>query len=268
VALLVAFPDDAPADAPLGYNKVTQARGFDRCSTPSVAQMQTWWTYSPYYNHGFYIGGPARSACGFSNQNASWVSQVNSMGWGLFPVWVGPQAPAGCTGRSFASRISTNLTTAYNQGRDAATNARNTGSALGFTAGTILYDDIEAYTRSAACSGPVKQFVQGWTTRLAELNAKSGVYGDACNAPDWAAIGRPPLDVWVARWNVNDPSVHSVDPCLSDNLWNNHQRHHQFQGGHSVTFHGVTMTVDDDCSDGLADGSHQATHVDSYCIAP
>jgi photosystem II stability/assembly factor-like uncharacterized protein len=68
--------------------------GFDRCGIPSEAKMLTWWQYSPFFNVGIYIGGASVSSSCLAN--SGWISDVEKYGWGMIPLWSGPQAPCAC----------------------------------------------------------------------------------------------------------------------------------------------------------------------------
>lgn len=123
--------------------------GFDRCTLPSTSQMSTWWTSSPYFDYGVYVGGVSTNCAAVSS---SWVNTVTGQGWGLIPIWVGPQAP--CS--QFASKIST-TGGAYAQGQTEA-NAATKGTKakmekLGLGSGSVIYYDIENYDPTATCNG-------------------------------------------------------------------------------------------------------------------
>jgi hypothetical protein len=47
---------------------------------------------SPYYDVGVYLLGAANHNTN-ANLNANWVQGAQPQGWGLIPIWVGPQAP-------------------------------------------------------------------------------------------------------------------------------------------------------------------------------
>ena len=57
--------------------------------------------------------------------------------------------------------------------------------------------------------------------------------------------------VWIAAWN-NTPNIFGFGaPCaLSDSLWSNHQRVHQYIGGHNEAYGGVTINIDTNAVDG------------------
>ena len=80
----------APAMLPAGATDFT-GQGFDACTAPSAATMQTWLRLSPYRAVGIYIGGSDR-ACAQPSLTASWVSQQQAAGWHFIPIYVGPQA--------------------------------------------------------------------------------------------------------------------------------------------------------------------------------
>src|SRR5438105_10871938 len=88
VGMLVASA--SPASPQRGAS-LYSGPGFDTCSAPSLATMQSWLS-SPYRAVGVYIGGSNR-ACPDGNLSASWTASVVSSGWSLLPLYVGLQAP-------------------------------------------------------------------------------------------------------------------------------------------------------------------------------
>ena len=218
-------------------------KGFDKCSAGTVTQMQAWWTNTPWSFANIYIGGVNR-ACGQPNLNAAWVEAIFKQGWKLLPTWVGLQAPgSSCSG---CSKISTDPVMAAQQGTSEANGAASAAAALGLRARTIIYFDMEQYSPS---SPAVRAFVNAWVEQLHRLGDVAGVYGAGSNAAaDWAPIANPPDAVWIANWNGN-PSVFGLSG-LPDSLWPNHQRLHQYQGGHNETWGGVTFNIDSDSADG------------------
>ncbi len=220
---------------------------FDACNAPTEATLQSWLA-SPYRALGIYIGGVNR-ACANVQLSADWVAGVESIGWNLIPLYVGRQAP--CVGKAGAVKIS--ATSASAQGTAAADDAVSHAGSLGLPAGSPIYLDMEAYALSnAACTQTVQTFVSSWVTELHTLGYVAGVYGSASSMirdlQPLAATVASPDDVWIADWN----GVESVfgDPYLSDSLWTNHQRLHQYRGGHNATYGGVTINIDSSYVDG------------------
>lgn len=224
-------------------------KGFDTCAAPSTSQMQAWWTNTPWSWIGIYIGGAVRG-CSQPNLTATWMNTTRSQGWRHTLIWVGPQAP--CT--TYSSRISYDLATATQQGKDEAKKAYNALIALGFTnnaAGTPVVYDMEAYSNTSSCRAAVKAFMQGWVDQLAVAPAQvSGVYGSACASflSDFATLARPPQFIWAANWD-NNPSTSTLS-CISGSYWANHQRLKQYQGDHNETWGGVTINIDSNCANG------------------
>jgi hypothetical protein len=98
----------------------------------------------------------------------------------------------------------------------------------------------------------VQTFVSAWVAELHARGYVAGVYGSSSStARDMQALvatGTGPDNLWFANWNKNE-SVFG-DPYVSDALWPNHQRIHQYRGGHTETYGGVTINVDNDFVDG------------------
>jgi len=226
--------------------------GFETCTAPSLAALNAW-AASPYRAVGIYLGGVNR-ACKDGNLSATWVSTVLSLGWSLMPLYVGLQAP--CVSQSGLAKISSNLTTASSQGTAAADDAVGKATEFGLPGGSPLYLDVEGYaTNNATCSKIVQSFVTGWVGELRAQGYLAGVYGSAASTiRDIAALGASiPDAAWIANWN----GVEAVfgDPHVSDSLWANHQRIHQYKGGHNETWGGVTLNVDNDYVDGPVVGA-------------
>jgi glycoside hydrolase-like protein len=243
-----AAPSAARAGVFSGY-------AFDACTAPSSAALSAWLS-SPYRALGIYIGGVNR-ACKDGNLSAAWVSSTLSAGWSLLPLYVGLQAP--CASQSGLQKISTVAATAANQGRAAAADAIAKATSFGLPAGSPLYFDMEGYSvNNAACSASVKSFVSAWTTALRAEGYVAGVYGSAASTMrDVASLGTGLPDAgWIANWN----GVESVfgDPYVSDGVWANHQRVHQYKGGHHETWAGSTINIDSNVVDGPVVGGSTA----------
>ena len=242
------------AAPPGGWMRISLNRGFDKCTAGTIAQMQTWWDNSPHYDANIYLSGRNR-ACSQPQLTAAWVDQVSAMGWGLIPTVVGYQSP--CTSSTTTAKLSYDVATAEQQGRDEADIAVADATALGITTGSILYYDMERYDPpnpdTLGCRAATLAFLKGWTDRLRELTWLSGVYGSPFNAdPDWASLPHPSRmhAIWMARWD-NVPSVWTYVsfPNFPTNVWNNHQRIKQWQAPHNETWGGVTFNIDGNIAD-------------------
>jgi hypothetical protein len=225
--------------------------GFDACSTPSAATMSAW-TASPYRALGVYVGG-VNEACSQVNLTASWVQQESAAGWALLPVYVGLQAPS--NGCGCAAIVPSQATA---DGTAAADDAVNQAAAVGITPGNPIYDDMEAYSRTATNTASVLAFLAAWTTELHARGYQSGVYSSANSGvsdlvAQYGTAYPEPDQIWNAEWN-NQANTSSGYIPVAD--WPNHQRLHQYQGGHNATYGGVTINIDSDYVDaGAASGA-------------
>jgi Domain of unknown function (DUF1906) len=237
----------APALAGTPQFEQLVGEGLDSCAAPSLSQMSAFWSNTPYSAWGIYIGGEDR-ACSQPNLTASWVSSVTAQGWHLLPLWVGPQNP--CV--SGFDHFSTDTSTAYSQGETQAEEAYDAMVGLGMASNSPVIYDLEGGSGSTtACIDATKSFVEGWVTQLHVAPAQSaGVYTSACAGflDQFSTIANPPDFVDGASWD-GDPSTSDL-PCVSSSHWVDHQRHKQYDGGHNVTYNGVTLNVDSDCSNG------------------
>ncbi len=244
---------DQVGRAALGASQYMQAQGFDKCEVADLSELQTWWLSSPYDAVNLYIGGANRH-CANTPLSAWYLGQMRNQGWRFIPTWVGPQAP--CTANAYPYKFDYNTTTAYNQGASEADQAANAAANLGLGTGGVVYLDIEWYdATNVPCKNAVNAFVSGWSGRLRARGYSAGAYGATCSGmSDWAGIANVPDAIWGARWSDSyynpGASVWGL-PCVADYLWSNHQRIHQYTGGHNETWGGVTLNIDSDVIDGL-----------------
>lgn len=242
---LAQTPSVHPAATPGDEQLVGE--GADSCTAPSLSQMTAFWTNTPYSAWGIYIGGEDR-ACSQPNLTESWVTSVTSQGWHLLPLWVGPQDP--CV--PGYDHFSSNTSTAQSQGETQALDAYNAMTALGIGGNSpIIYDLETGGTTTTACINATKAFVLGWTEQMHQAPAQpAGVYTSTCAGflDDFAANSTPPDFIDGADWD-GDLSTSDLS-CVASNHWTQHQRHKQYEGGHNVTYNGVTLNVDSDCSNG------------------
>ncbi len=251
VALLLLVPSSGSAAVDQAQPTTFTGYGFDACRAPSLAKLQAWQA-SPYRALGIYIGGSNR-ACSQPNLTPAWVSSTIGLGFRLLPLYVGLQAP--CVTQAGLKHLSTTVSTAATQGRAAADDAGGQASALGLPAGSPVYFDMEGYRPgNAVCTRAVQSFVGAWVAELHAQGLAAGLYGSAASTiRDVAALpsGLPDA-IWIANWN----GVQSVfgDPYVSDGLWANHQRIHQYRGGHKETYGGVTIDIDSNFVDSIVVG--------------
>ena len=242
---------------------------FDACSAPSTATMGSWLS-SPYRSAGVYIGGSMR-ACGDGNLSAAWVSAVHAMGWGLIPIYVGPQAP--CVSQGGLATIS--ASSARAQGIANAADAVLRARYFGMGAGTPIYYDMESYNPSGSCSATVTSFMSGWTAELHALSYKSGTYGspgslmtDLSRAVGAAGFSAPD-DVWFAHWNdLQNTSDQASYPAFLNTYWSAHQRLHQYAGGTTQTWGGQSLNIDANWVDGAVAGTAAPVNYGTTVVGP
>jgi Rv2525c-like, glycoside hydrolase-like domain len=225
--------------------------GFDACTAPSRRSMTAWGS-SPYRAIGVYIGG-ANRGCTQPNLTASWVAEQIAAGWNLIPTYVGLQAPTS----SCSSCATLSASAAASQGSAAATDAVNQAQIVGIGAGSPIYFDMESYTPTSSASSATMTFLAAWTARLHALGYDSGVYSSgASGIADLAELlgttYEQPDDVWIANWNGK---ATASDPYVPASAWSEHQRIHQYRGGHDESWGGVTINVDNNYVEGATAGA-------------
>jgi Rv2525c-like, glycoside hydrolase-like domain len=232
--------------------------GFDACAAPSRSAMSAW-SGSPYRAIGVYIGGDNRG-CSQPNLTASWVAEQTAAGWHLIPTYVGLQAPTS----SCSSCAKLSAGSAALQGGQAASDAVNEARLVGIAEGSPIYFDMESYSRTASASSATLTFLEAWTTRLHGLGYDAGVYSSSASGiADLAArldgLYRQPDDLWFANWNGH---ANALDSYLPVSAWADHQRIHQYRGGHDETYGGVTINVDNNYVEGATAGTGEASSDD------
>ncbi len=250
-ASAVTAPAPAPAPGPVSSPEAFTGLGFDACAAPSSRAMAAW-AASPYRGIGVYIGGSNRG-CSQPNLTAKWVEEQVADGWHLIPTYVGLQAPtSACSSCAFLS-----TTKAAQQGVEAASDAVEDAVEIGMGPGSPIYFDMEAYTRTTSASNAVLTFLSSWTSQLHTLGYVSGVYSSSSSgiADLGRAIGSTytlPDHVWTANWNGHQDTL---DPYLPSTAWANHQRIHQYRGGHNESYGLTTLNIDNNYIDGATVGA-------------
>ena len=247
--------------------RISEDQGFDILLAPTTGEMDAWLGSSPYRDIGVYIGGcdasvapPSgmKDGCGNvptqvsaraknSNLDSGWVSHVsnNGNGWGIMPLWVGPQSSCITSNPTDHNLIENAIqTTASALGASEADEAASRASELGM-GNSIVYYDMEAYTAgNSSCSGNVGQFLSGWVNELHLKGFQVGVYVAASNVADFIT---PPDAIWVFRPNGND--VASDLGIAGSSNWSGKRIHQYCAGGStqicpspaSLTYGGVTL---------------------------
>jgi hypothetical protein len=222
---------------------------FDACTAPSTASMATWKAKSPYRAIGIYIGGNNRG-CAQPNLTADWVRTEVAAGWHLIPLYVGPQAS--CTGATQKKNLIDNGKP-VSMGAAAAADAAKQAAALGLAAQSVIIYDMEAYSTSdAACRTGVLSFMSAWTSTLHDLGYLSGFYssmgsGGADQVANYSVAGYVKPDyIDFARW---DKVATVSDAAIPSTYWAGHRRMKQYAGGHTETYGGVTINIDNNLVD-------------------
>ena len=220
----------------------------------------TKWLTSSYRAVGIYIGGVNR-ACAQANLTPSWLTGILSQGWHYFPIYPGLQSS--CVLASGDATITTAHAAA--EGKAAADDAAAQAASLGIARGTPLSFDMEAY--APACNSQVTTFLSAWDAELHVLRYNAGVYesftniGALISAAD--SITEPDV-IYYADW---DGKATTTSPYMPANMWTNHARIHQYQGGHLETHGGATIDIDGDQLDVSLGGTVAPARHPGYRIA-
>ncbi len=257
LATLTATASPARADNVVTPGNFT-GYGFDQCLGPTQSSMNRWLKHSPFLSVGIYISGTSRACRDQPNLTPDWVATQLRKGWRLLPITLGPQASCqprfprydddvkinpnpGSQGRYYQAR---------KQGRQEAVSTVTDARALGISAGSTLWYDLEGFDHTNThCRESALQFLSGWTQKLHRLGYVSGVYssvGSGILALDNARVQRPnaftlPDMIWLARW---DNVANTSSSYIREDGWRPGGRVKQYQGGHDETWGGVRINID------------------------
>ena len=235
--------------------RIFTGHAFDKCEIPTLTQLQSWYSSSPYKAVNLYIGGISRF-CTNTPLSASFIQSVYRQGWKLIPTWVGHQAP--CTAYKYPFPYDVNQAYQYgvNNANLASTRMLDYNLSNPDGSGNIIYLDLEHFGYTASCSAAARAYVNGWTTRLAQLGIRSGLYSTSSTitANEFFNLSSQLDAVWIAEW-YRTPGFRPDETVwdlryLSDEYWTNNQRILQYSGGHSETWGGVSLDIDSNVAEG------------------
>jgi hypothetical protein len=257
--------------------------GFDNYPVPTRGLMQTWMTYSPFYDYGVDLPNAANRKTN-TGLSPGWVTDVEGYGWGLIPFWAGPQSP--CADNKSRFVLIDTTKPAYPQGQ---ADANKTAAELNSLGGNLLtvYYDMENYTTSSgpptACQTTVRQFLNGWINGMHSQGfTKVGIYGNVAPAAyDFSQLSPLPDDVWITQVPVSTapPSVttlslaskyvslcdqYTAPPC-NPPLWESDQRIHQYLADETEFWGGASTAIDADVVD--ADVGHATSGTKAYTFS-
>jgi hypothetical protein len=133
------------------------------CFHPTATGLSDWWSSSPYFAYGNYLGGVGGEYVGCTPISLSTLDSAVNVGWGIVPFWYGLQMPQSCNPNYFPETISLNTTDAYNEGRSSASSAAFSAESAGYAGGDLIYIDLESYGNSSdTCREAAEAFINGW----------------------------------------------------------------------------------------------------------
>jgi hypothetical protein len=240
---------------------VTVADGWDQeCALDTGQVAAIFDNYQYIYFYGFYLDAPNAAAWNSgecpdqpSHADESTIQADADIGIGLGLFYTGLQNP--CS--NYSDDFSTNTSTAYSQGEDAAANAWDEAEGLGFPGNVYIYYDLEAYnTTNSTCVSASTSYISGWDSEMEGLGGHPGVYGSVCGSDltELASSSPDPQAIWGAWYNTTaSTSTASLD-CIPNNYWDHSQRIVQWSRTGALSTEGNTTTndspVDYDCADG------------------
>ncbi len=205
--------------------------GFDICSYPSDSAMQAWWSGTPFYFCGFYLGGP-RYACGNPSPWLNKRTYLKNLGYGFLVLYVGYQA--GDTSY---------LTSA--QGIADAKDAVAKAQQAGFPTGTIIYLDVE---QGGLLNPSFLTYIDAWINEINNNSSyRPGVYCSYSQTAD-QINNSIHVNCQFAIYNINiPPSPGCTTPSPAPDPTNSgvvYALDWQYAQNCLKTYNGVQLTVD------------------------
>src|SRR6266851_1988530 len=229
-----AGPAPAAAAPAATAQGVYQGGGFDACAAPASGTMNAWLA-SPYRAIGVYIGGINR-ACAQANLTGSWITTIQGQGWHYFPLYPGLQASCGPAGNATIDPAN-----AASEGTSAAADAVTQAQNLGIPASTPIVYDMEAYS---GCASEVITYLSAWDSELHALGYAAGVYESFSDVSDLINANGSMTEPDIIDYAAWDGVATTNSSYLTSSMWTSHQRIHQYAGGHSETWGGQTINID------------------------
>ena len=239
----------APARRPSARTGVFTGYGFESCNAPTTEAL-TAWLASPYRAVGIYIGGVNRT-CANAELTSTWVAAALARRLEPDPDL---RRPAGAVRRRTRERARFTAANAQSQGLAAADDAIARAHAdrpPGGQPDLLRHGGLRAQGRRVHAGGADVRLGLG---RPSCTRAATSPASTAAPPRPRATCRRSPArrrarTTSGSRTGTASESVFG-DPYVSDALWTNHQRIHQYRGGHKETWGGVTINIDNDYVDG------------------
>lgn len=256
IIVLLVGTASVEAGPPGPVVNISGRKGFDKCWSLGISQMDDVSNLGPYWTVGIYFGGINVGTCK-NNLTSGWVSHNGGVGWGFLPIYLG-RFPSCFTPVGNHVLMSSNVATAISQANSAAKDAEVAANSFGFTVGTELYLDIEAYDiNNSSCRSAANAYVSEWIRTLKADGYRAGAYGSSCQSAmnDWQAIASPPDDIYIGKWNNNTNVILGID-CINPAYWAHSKRHHQYDTNHVLTYGSANNEiVNEVCSQGHVAGT-------------
>lgn len=240
-----ADPDDYADPTAYAAPKTYYGRGFDTCQAPSTDAMRSWLA-SDYGAVGVYFGGRGRACADQKHLSRDWLQEVDEMGWGVLPVYVGSQSPCVVARNKQHVRIGSNP---WKQGTREGGDAVEKAEGLGIEPESPLYLDMESYRHERkACARDTLSFVRAWNREVRSHGYVPGFYSSAnsgvrhMDQARRAGVRDLPSVMWFARWHTA-PDVNG-EPALGRDAWQPKRRIHQYAGNVTERHGGRTITID------------------------
>lgn len=208
--------------------------GFDISIYPGDTQMSAFWTGTPFWYTGFYLGPvPNR------NNDISWMSKrtyLKNLGYGFLVIYFGKQQ--GESGLTFS------------QGQTDADNASSLAQSAGFPSGAYIFLDVEA---GGTLTTAYMNYISGWVQRIDSTATPywAGTYSSFYQTADQIknALSGYTLKSWC--YNINVPPAPGCNniPATAPNPANcgvSYAAAWQLATNCSKTYNGHTLTIDVD----------------------
>jgi hypothetical protein len=193
------------------------------------------WLASPYRGVGIYIGGLNRT-CAQANLTRAWIARIEAAGWYYFPIYAGLQAPC-----SRGYGVTINPRRAGPEGTASADDAAAQAQRLGIPRGTPIIYDMEPYR---GCETPVVTFLNHWDREIHARGYLAGAYWNLMNLGSLTRAARRMTEPDVISYAHWDGQATTASRYMPARMWTRHQRIHQYLGGVTRTWGGVTLVID------------------------
>lgn len=155
--MVASAPTALAVGAPTSYQ---YHQGFDTCEALSDGDLSAWWSSTPNWTVGLYLGGADGAAVGCTAHGSGPWNYAIGLGYGVEAFWYGAEMPTSCGGEGgLPDYISLNDNSATAEGEAQASAAASAAASYGLPTSAPIYADLEGFVNNSGCLAAAQRIV-------------------------------------------------------------------------------------------------------------